>query len=160
MSASNGGPQRLLETAPTAEDVLGTEFWVQPEDTLSPPFNLMYVQLSQVLRDEWRTRNGSVLDLPVIERMAYMYAYLRQRESGLRDDIPTDRTRREMNKDWIELAVAMKKMWASEDKDGGGRELVLKRVNEAVASALDGLPKERAAEVKRALAISFESHGV
>lgn len=138
------------------ESTLGQEFWTQPEGVLNEVFNLMYSQSLQVLREEVRERGGSGVDYMLVERMAFMYAYLRQRET---DRDMTDRNRREMLKDWLELATSMKKLWHTEDKDNQSENL-LKKVNKAVLDAVKSMPAGQSADVQRALMESFASQGL
>lgn len=147
----------------TAEEILGEEFWTQPDGVLSTEFNLIYAQVLSVLREEVRSRGGSSIDFLIVERMAFSYAYLRFRETQSADaengNAITDRTRREMNKDWLDLATSMKKMWNSEDKENLG-EAILKKVNKAIFEAVKELPEAQAREIQGRLAESFGSVGL
>lgn len=117
--------------AQTAEEQLGVEFWEQPEGAFATPeYDFIYTQVVSAMRSE-RGIQASSIDLLLIERFAKMYAYQRMREAF--DDL-NDKTRREMNKDVVELALQLKKLWASDDKGEGGEKL-LQRVNEAVKDA-------------------------
>lgn len=138
------------------EETLGQEFWTQPENVLSEVFNLMYSQSIQVLREEIRERNGGVVDYMLIERMAFIYAFMRQREAA--GDI-ADRNRREMLKDWLELAIQMKKLWSAEDRDNMA-DILLRKVNKAVFEAVKDLPTNQGAQVQHALAESFANQGL
>lgn len=140
----------------TTEETLGQEFWTQPDGVLNEVFNLMYSQSLQVLREEVRERKGSGVDYMIVERLAFMYAYLRQRES---EGDMTDRNRREMLKDWLELATSMKKLWTAEDKDNQSENL-LKKVNKAILDAVKDMPAGQSVELQRALAESFASQGL
>lgn len=141
----------------TPEEVLGTEFWSQPEDVLvDPTYNLIYSQVMSVLRTEHTQRGGSVIDLLLIERMAFMYAYLRMREANI-EGAMTDRTRREMNKDWLDLATAMKKLWNTED-NSDAEVKILQKVDKAINSALTDFAEPEARKIKESLYESFEAH--
>lgn len=142
----------------TPEEALGTEFWAQPEDVLSPEYGLIYAQVISILRREHDARGGSAVDLLLIERMAFMYSYLRMREA-FTEDAMTDRTRREMNKDWIDLAANMRKMWSAEDKDSTA-DKILQKVDKAVQVALKDLAADEGRKVQKALAEAFENSGL
>lgn len=146
------------------EEALGVEFWTQPEHALDEVHQFIYAQALSALRGEVRERDGGILDYMIVERFAFSYAILRMREAGVTaggDEAQplTDRTRREMNKDWLEFTLALKKIWNSEDKVDQS-ELVLKRVNAAVNSALKDMPETQARIVQNALVESFAAHGV
>lgn len=140
------------------EEALGAEFWVQPVDALTPTFGFMYAQALAALRLEVRERSGSVIEFMLIERIAFMYAYLRQRESDSENDM-TDRTRREMNKDWLEISMTLRKMWGSEDNKNA-EEVILRKVNKAIFEATKELPADQAKELQNALAGGFEAVGL
>lgn len=128
----------------TADEQLGQEFWHQPQGSFSelPEYDFIYSQVVATLRNE-RGIQATAIDLLLIERLAKMYAYLRMREAF--EDM-ADRTRREMNKDWLDLALQLKKLWIADDKGEGGEKL-LQRVNFAVKAAFEDMPpayKERA----------------
>ena len=138
---------------------LGDEFWRQPQEALDETFNFMYSQAIAILRTEVRERGGSLTDFMLAERIAFLYAYLRQRESGIGDGDFSDRTRREMNKDWRELATSMKKLWNGED-NANRAEIVLKKVNTAIQEAMKDMPVTQAAALSSALTDSFEKQGL
>lgn len=142
----------------SAEETLGVEFWTQPENMFggNEVFSLMYATVLQVFRDENRTRSGSAIDLLIAERIAAMYVYLRYRESN--DDL-VDRTRREFNKDVLDLLTLMKKLWLTEDK-GNEAEVILKKVNTAVSSVLRDMPESQARNLQRDLAESLAAQGL
>lgn len=144
----------------TPEETLGQEFWTQPETLFggNEVFSLMYSTVLAVFREENRQRNGSAIDLLVAERIASMYVYLRFREADV-DTPMTDRTRREMNKDVLDLLTQMKKLWLSEDRDNAA-EAVMKKANGAILNALKDMPESEARAIQRALAESFEASGL
>jgi predicted transcriptional regulator len=148
----------MTELVPTPEETLGDEFWTQPDTALTEEFRFIYAQVLGVFRAEVRERGGSAIDFLLVERMAFMYAYLRQREAEPRANL-ADRTRREMNKDWIDLASNMKKMWNAEDKDSTA-EVVLKKVDKAIFNAIKDLPERQGRAVQEALAQSLEAVGL
>lgn len=140
----------------TTEETLGAEFWVQPDTALDETFRLMYSQLLQVFREEVRERDGGALDYMIVERLAFMYVFLRMREA---DSEMTDRNRRELQKDWLELATSMKKLWTAEDKENASENL-LKKVNKAVLEVVKDLPANQSIQIQQALAESFASQGL
>lgn len=148
----------MTEPQATPEAILGDQFWAQPETALTEEFSFIYAQVLAVFRDEVRERSGAAIDLLLVERMAFMYAYLRQREAEPRANL-SDRTRREMNKDWLDLATSMKKMWVAEDKDNTA-EVVLKKVDKAIFNAVKDLPEAQGRNVQEALAHSLEAVGL
>jgi predicted transcriptional regulator len=148
----------MTELVPTTEETLGDQFWAQPDTALTDEFRFIYAQVLAVFRVEVTERGGSAIDLLLVERMAFMYAYLRQREAEPRANL-SDRTRREMNKDWLDLATSMKKMWNAEDKDSTA-EVVLKKVDKAIHNAVKDLPERQGREVREALAHSLEAVGL
>lgn len=143
----------------TPQESLGSEFWVQPDDAWAgdPHYSFIYSQVVNVLLAE-RGSLASGLDLMLIERLAKMYSYLRMREAF--EDM-TDRTRRELNKDWIELAVSLKKLWAADDRgEGTGAEKLLTKVNVAIKNAIKDLPPGAGQRAYAAIVDSFEREGL
>lgn len=148
-------------SAPTlspTEEALGNDFFVQPAGVLEDVFGFIYAQALGALRDEVRSRQGTALEYMVVERIAFMYAYLRQREAEPESDL-TDRTRREMNKDFLDISMALRKLWATDDSKNV-EEAVLRKVNKAVFDGLKALPEAQAQEIQYALAGSFEAAGL
>jgi hypothetical protein len=137
---------------------LGDNFWAQPEAALNEEFRFIYAQVLGVFRAEVAERGGSAIDLLLVERMAFMYAYLRQRESEPRVNL-TDRTRREMNKDWLDLATSMKKMWNLEDRDNAD-EIILKKVEKAVTKAFKDMPESQGRAAQEAMVNALAEVGV
>ncbi len=146
-----------MSTTSEREEVLGNEFWSQP-DALRPEFSFIYIQFCQALREEVRERGGSALEYAIVERLAFSYAYLRQRESDGMEEF-SDRNRREMNKDFLETTMALRKMWGVEDTKNA-TESVLRKVNKAIADAMKDMPLEEAQQLQGLLANSFEASGL
>lgn len=139
----------------SAEDILGAEFWTQPAGVLSETFSFMCAQLASVLRDERRHLGEiPVADIVLIERFSFGYAFLRQREASIEDNAMTDRTRREMNKDIIEMLLMLKKSWHAEDKDSA-QDTILKKVNKAILNAVKDMPDAEGRRLQSILAESF-----
>lgn len=140
------------------EDRLGAGFWVQPETAIAQAFSAVYSNFAEALRQEVRERGGSAIEFALAERLAANYAILRQREADDTNPI-TDRTRREMNKDFIEFSLALKKIWAAEDK-ADQSAIFLKKLDKAVFDAVQGLPEDQRKTVQLALADSFDAAGL
>lgn len=141
----------------TAEERLGNEFWTQPETALrAEAMQLIYGNLISVFREEIRESGGGLVDLMIAERAAFMYAYNREREMA-----PgwSDRSRREMNKDLIDLLLTIKKLWASDAKNDAG-ERALGKAQKAIMSVLNDLPEETAKTLQREFADAFEANGI
>lgn len=149
------------ELEQTADERLGQEFWTQPEAAFrNEAMQLIYGNLVAVLRDEVTQSHGSVIDLMISERAAFMYSYMRDREArtGPGEGM-ADRNRREMNKDLIDLLLTIKKLWiADTTKDAGER--VLAKVNKAIFEVLNDLPVDTGNKLKQELAYTFDKHGI
>jgi hypothetical protein len=143
----------------TPEEILGAEFWTQPEGLLDPEFSLMASLLASAFKDERRAQGPlTVEDIVLIERFSFCYSFLRQREARIEDSM-ADRTRREMNKDIIDLLIMMKKLWTAEDKENA-QDVILRRVQKAVSEAVKDMPPAEGRRVQALLADSFQSSGL
>lgn len=144
------------------EETLGEEFFTQPQNVITnTAIQLMYSNLVQVFKEEITERGGSVLDIMLGERAAFLYAYQRNLESDPEswERSAPARTRREMTKDLIDLLTNIKKLWMSEDRNDGG-ERVLAKVNKAIFDAIKEMPEEQGKALQRDLAASFEANGL
>lgn len=145
----------------TADERLGQEFWTQPEEALrNGALQLMYSNLVSVLRDEIASNHGSAVDLMIAERAAFMYAYMREREAmtGPGQGM-SDRGRREMNKDLVDLLLVIKKLWSVDAKNDVA-DKVLAKVNKSLFTVLKDLPEETGKKLQRELADAFEANGL
>ena len=142
------------------EEALGPEFWAQPEDVLETTFSLIYAQVAAVLRDEYRDRGGTALDLLIIERLASIYARLRMQEAGIgvEEEVST-KERRETNKEFIDFALSIKKLWATQDAAYSG-EIIKRKLNAAIKDAFSKMSSEDATKLQKVLAESFAEQGV
>lgn len=152
------------EISQTVDQRLGQEFWTQPSNTLSEPMQLIYRNLVSVLREEIASlSNGGAVDFMVAERVAWMYSFMRERESqtgqGKGMSSLNDRNRREMNKDLIDLLLTIKKLWAADAKDDMA-ERVLTKVNKAIFSVIKDLPESDGRKLQSELADAFEANGL
>lgn len=141
----------------TAEERIGNEFWTQPETALrQEAMQLIYSNLVSVFREEIRENGGGLVDLMIAERAAFMYAYNREREM-----LPnwSDRSRREMNKDLIDLLLTVKKLWSTDAKNDAA-DRALAKAQKAIVSVLNDMPEEVGKKLQREFADAFEAHGI
>lgn len=145
-----------MSDQPRIEQILGNEFWTQPEGVLREAFALMYSQILQAYREELSQRTASIMDYQLVERVAFTYAFLRQREADA-DNLITDRNRREMMKDWTELCIQLKKLWNLEDKEAQS-EVMMKKLDKIISPILDDLPDTpENRSLKKQFALGLES---
>lgn len=149
----------MTEATPhlTAEERLGAEFWTQPEQAIrQEAMQLIYGNLVAVFREEIRENGGGLVDLMIAERAAFMYAYNREREAT-----PgwSDRNRREMNKDLIDLLLTIKKLWGADQKNDAA-DKALAKAQKAIMSVLSELPESTGKQLQREFADAFEAHGI
>lgn len=141
----------------TAEERIGNEFWTQPETALrDAAMQLIYSNLISVFREEIRENGGGIVDLMIAERASFMYAYNREREMSPNW---SDRSRREMNKDLIDLLLTIKKLWATDAKNDAA-DRALAKAQKAIVSVLNEMPEEVGKKLQREFADAFEQHGI
>lgn len=139
------------------EEALGAEFWSATQGALEPEFDLIRTLAATALRAEVRDRTGSALDFMLIERLAFMYAYLRQAEATEGTSITALRS---LQKDWLDLATNMKKIWNAEVKDNQ-QEILLKKVDKSIGTVFEQLPDTpEYRNIKKMFAESFQANGV
>lgn len=145
----------------TKADLLGREFFVQAASVMwTENTKFLYTNVMAMLREELEDRDANTLDYMLAERIAATYAIIRERENQAQisgtalsySDV------RQINQDWANLAMSIKKLWTG-DKDDKASELVLKKVSKALSTTIDSLPEGIKDVVRKELAEGLEVAG-
>jgi hypothetical protein len=138
--------------------------WVQPQAALpSPQAMSAYNTISDNMREELAARGAGIVDEMIAERICFLYAHMRQRETLTGIDgkpaFANDRARKETMQQWSAMAEQLQRRWDRMDM-ATTEEGVKKRLAGAVDQALLDMPPDLATTFRELLTSALEEAGI
>lgn len=134
-------------------DPMSDEFFAQPEKPLGDESHqLIYAEVVSRLREE--NPQGDTLELMLIERIAFLYVYIRVKEAT--GSFAHDRSYKETNALLIDLMRDLRKTKSSAVQAEEIRDAIIETVHEALAVSIKKLPGDLSKDFQEALANEFE----
>lgn len=120
---------------------LPEEFWVQNFDAMQvePALQLVYHETCNLLRDE--NPNADTLELMMIERVAFLYVYLRHKET--KSAFAHDRVHKETFQLWAGMAAELRKHRNRVEDQVFLRQQIIAAVKLAVHRSVEVLPEDQ-----------------
>lgn len=109
----------------------------------------IHAMLAQRLQDE--APDADTLELMMMERVSFLYIFMRAKESSAGEELTFDRAYKDMMSTWVSMAADLRKTRMRAEEMSSLRMMIVGEVSKALKEALKGVDPKIANEVQTKL---------